>query len=1041
MPRHIVSGVTLTGWIGFQAQPFSIPTLVSQFQGSNGAGKTTAMVATVMPFVPIPSRLSEVVRRFPDPSGAEQQGGLHNLMLDGGPTHSVVTLKVGSRVVHLCVEMVGSTNTQKVALKPFMVEGLAEDVSPLRFLIRMDGKSFRMLDAKGIDRAVALLGGTIWRAGTTREWYAALYERRIIAKPLQEVAEQALFASLLLNAFGQKPEQILASLGDFLLPERGASAEVLTEVQRQHEDFRRTAGDLQEARARHRMVSGLWNAGRNLWGAGFDAAARACDVAGDAAARAATELTDAARAEKRTATAAGAAAEALALAEADQEGVTAEVESSALRLGERARALQAEVDSWKDPAIRAANAREALRTELGLPLPRQESFVELLAGLQERQSAAESALAQGKAREDAAGAHLFEVQASAGRKGQVGMARTLAAETRWDRLKHEEACRIAAVLGGKVNAQVSADPRAAAIKALKSGSPGAEGWYHDGGKFDPAEIVHSSGGRVVIDEGDGFFRVAKLPDSSPLGAANRARMLEEAQREHVEAKAAMAPLRAAISDISKQIQACELALSVPAEELDRVPAERGRNRVKARIAALDRLQGIGATAARGGLRGGERDALEPDEIELAEEHLASVVAVETARDALAAAGRKVAEAEGAAAAALRTVTAAREADAAATAALAAREAAFEAWENALQGESLLATALAVRPENPGNPLVALNELDHVLRGPDGKPILAGFGLVGMPGERLRELMGAVAEGKDAPDAAPVLALVSATRMACMHLAAGDNGDAADPMVMIERLAWQVNRMLPVFEQSLTALRDGVRKMHTRMVSDVREARNRIEALNGDDEVSFGQFTSIRLRLGERREMLDRLKELLEAAAERMDSSDLDIENLLIQANKDGKFQTQKNRSLIDVAMDYRTYCFVQAEVQRAGQDFVPIHLTSASTGEAIGVAFLCLLRVLESWERSDPRRHPDQPLRMLFIDEATRLDANALRTVTELAAMTESSILVAAPADAIKGEACTTFHLVRVQQARGPHVAVRVVGKVVDPSGAFDQVA
>jgi len=343
-----------------------------------------------------------------------------------------------------------------------------------------------------------------------------------------------------------------------------------------------------------------------------------------------------------------------------------------------------------------------------------------------------------------------------------------------------------------------------------------------------------SGGRAVIDEGNGFFRVAKIPDSSPLGAANRSRMLEEANREHVEAKAAIAPLRRTMTEIAKQIEACERALSVSAEELARVPNEAGRNRVMARISALDRLQGIGASAARQGLRETERSILEAAEIELAEEHIASVVAVETARDRLAEAGRKLAEAEANAAAAARGVAAAREADQIASAEQRRRHEGFLAWQQALEGESLLSTALANLPDTTTSPLVALTELRGVFKGEDSRKIMAGFGLVGMRPESVGELIKAIEAGRDAPDASHVLALVGATRMACMHLAAGDSGDAADPMVMIERLAWQVDRMLPVFEQSLVALRDGVRKMHTRMVSDVREARNRIEALNGDD---------------------------------------------------------------------------------------------------------------------------------------------------------------------------------------------------------------
>lgn len=95
-------------------------------------------------------------------------------------------------------------------------------------------------------------------------------------------------------------------------------------------------------------------------------------------------------------------------------------------------------------------------------------------------------------------------------------------------------------------------------------------------------------------------------------------------------------------------------------------------------------------------------------------------------------------------------------------------------------------------------------------------------------------------------------------------------------------------------------------------------------------------------------------------------------------------------------LDHKNYINVVTEIQRVGsEEFELLDDKTLSTGERIGSGLVVLIAILKNWGRVS---HEKQPFLIpLVMDEASRLDSDAQRTVHQLAVKTGSQIVIAAP--------------------------------------------
>ncbi len=260
----------------------------------------------------------------------------------------------------------------------------------------------------------------------------------------------------------------------------------------------------------------------------------------------------------------------------------------------------------------------------------------------------------------------------------------------------------------------------------------------------------------------------------------------------------------------------------------------------------------------------------------------------------------------------------------------------------------------------------------------------------------------------------------------------------DPLEALSRLREHLARLEERLIEQEKSLRGQSGDVARNIDAQIRRAKNQVSRLNGDLEgVAFGAIEGmvIRARPAQRTDAV--LRALREGAAQQL----LFEPNLPIEEAMDELFKRYGGgRSGGDRLLDYREYLDLQVEIRRRGNDTWEIaNPTRLSTGEAIGVGAAVMMATLKAWESEANLlrpRHMAGTLRLLFLDEATRLSQDNLGILFELCERLELQLLIAAP-EVARAEGNTTYRLVRALDADGRE-EVRVSGRRVMPSDAVE---
>ncbi|KAA9001136.1 chromosome partition protein MukB [Affinibrenneria salicis] len=257
----------------------------------------------------------------------------------------------------------------------------------------------------------------------------------------------------------------------------------------------------------------------------------------------------------------------------------------------------------------------------------------------------------------------------------------------------------------------------------------------------------------------------------------------------------------------------------------------------------------------------------------------------------------------------------------------------------------------------------------------------------------------------------------------------------DPIEAIEQMEIELNRLT----EELTA-REHTLAISSRSVANIirktiQREQNRIRMLNqGLQAVSFGQVKSVRLNVNVREAhttLLNVLSEQQEQHQDLFNSNRLTFSEALARLyqrlNPHIDMGQRTPQTIGEELLDYRNYLEMEVEVNRGADGWLRAESGALSTGEAIGTGMSILVMVVQSWEEESKRlRGKDiSPCRLLFLDEAARLDARSIATLFELCERLEMQLIIAAPEN-ISPEKGTTYKLVR--KVHNNHEHVHVVG-------------
>lgn len=244
----------------------------------------------------------------------------------------------------------------------------------------------------------------------------------------------------------------------------------------------------------------------------------------------------------------------------------------------------------------------------------------------------------------------------------------------------------------------------------------------------------------------------------------------------------------------------------------------------------------------------------------------------------------------------------------------------------------------------------------------------------------------------------------------------------DPIEAIEQMEVELSRLTDELTSREQKLAISAKSVANIIRKTIQREQNRILVLNkGLQSVAFGQVHSVRLNVRIR----ETHEALLHALADEHNEHQALFNNNRYTFSEALAKLFQRLHPYIETSykspqifgeelLDYRNYLELNVEVNRGTEGWLRAESGALSTGEAIGTGMSILVMVVQSWEEESKRlRGRDMiPCRLLFLDEAARLDATSIATLFELCERLEMQLIIAAPEN-ISPEKGTTYKLVR----------------------------
>lgn len=244
----------------------------------------------------------------------------------------------------------------------------------------------------------------------------------------------------------------------------------------------------------------------------------------------------------------------------------------------------------------------------------------------------------------------------------------------------------------------------------------------------------------------------------------------------------------------------------------------------------------------------------------------------------------------------------------------------------------------------------------------------------------------------------------------------------DPIDAIEQMEIELSRLTNELTSREKKLAISAESVANILRKTIQREQNRILQLNqGLQNIAFGQVKGVRLVVNIRDThaiLLNALSSDREQHSDLFESQKLSFSEALAmlykRVNPHIEMGQRTPQTIGEELLDYRNYLNLEVETFRGADGWLRAESNALSTGEAIGTGMSILLMVVQSWEEESRRLRAKDilPCRLLFLDEAARLDALSINTLFELCERLDMQLLIAAPEN-ISPERGTTYKLVR----------------------------
>ena len=1003
MKRARAAQLTLVNWKGVFYERYELNESVTALEGANGAGKTTVLIAAFIALLPDMKhlRFTNVGERQ---GSAGDRGIWGRLGETGRASYAVLDIELASSERLIAGVHLERRSEPTIEASPFLITDLAHETILQDVLLLRGTEMEAVPEIEELRAQAARHGARLHRCATAKEYFAALFERGVTPLRLEGDAERAKLAEMLRTSMTGGMSRVLTTgLREFLLKEERGLADTLRRMRSNMEACRRTRGEVQESRQLEQEISGVFEAGQEMFNAAVHATKEAAEEGGCRTAESEEKLRGAARDVTSCETSLGTSRHehdraTTRLRELDQ---ALERERESVRRLEGAWGLKQNIERMEgelETQLASRSWNRALGLTRDMDALRQDLMEQRdLARDETRRWENESRERQEERKQLMASGRAVSTEVTA-------ISRELGGEllaSRFEEISVDEAGVQEAKLGPLADAIVVDDPGGAATRVLEAPNVPESVWLVGP---DAVQRIEMQGGhdararanKVAVQSSEDVWRVTRVPDRPVLGRQARQRRIAELKREAESATKKAEHHRHRQRELDAELRSVDELLA----RINRLEEER----TKLAGLGLPELDQHAIANARTELaeRQRERDAADRSSREL-ERTLGTLgTKLEHAKE-------NVANAEEA----LRLDRA-------------VSEPANRRWEGLrLSASELLAPATAAatveRLEGRGSVNLNRDALSWANKLQE-RLAHAGDG---------REMAGTIAglcaqEDRSGDD---YLRAWQEVRDWLHRRIPAQIAQMDDPLEALGRFRNHLAELVSKLTRQERDLEGDSAGVANAIGTHTRQARSTIARLNEDLKgVRFGSIEGVRLEIRAVPEMSKILDALRQGDAQgALFRSDMPFEEALDELFKrHGGGRTQGHRLL-----DYREYIEPRVEVRRkAGAGWEMANPSRISTGESIGIGAALMMVVLTAWERDASlfrARRAHGTLRLLLLDEANRLDRTNLGVLFDLCQSLHLQLLVAAP-EVAQAEGNTTYRLTREVDEDGRE-EVRVSGR------------
>jgi chromosome partition protein MukB len=265
MSRARAAALALVNWRGVFYERYLLDRHVTALEGANGAGKTTVMIAAYVVLLPDLSRL-----RFTNLGESGATGGdkgiWGRLGAPGRPSYAALEIEVAAGESIVAGVHLERRAEPTLELSPFLISGLDLRGSLRDVLLRSDGDHDYVPVLDEVREAVVRRGGQLEVFATTKEYFAALFDRGVTPLRLATDEDRNKLNEMLRTSMtGGISRALTAELRAFLFKEETGLGDALSRMRGNLDACHRTRIEVAEARKLEQEIAGVYDSGHVMF--------------------------------------------------------------------------------------------------------------------------------------------------------------------------------------------------------------------------------------------------------------------------------------------------------------------------------------------------------------------------------------------------------------------------------------------------------------------------------------------------------------------------------------------------------------------------------------------------------------------------------------------------------------------------------------------------------------------------------------------------------------------------------------------------------